>query len=126
MTKKYESRRIRTRNGQIAYFKFSQESNKDCFSGGLMELRDWIKNVKIKFLIINMEAINAWNEEDQQVWIETGALIDQAGITKWGVVSTDLTKHLTIKNLIKGAGSPRAYDILVSTEEDVCLGWIKD
>jgi len=124
--KKYESRLIPVSSGQIAYFNFPESSGQESFAVGLEELKKMIQNPSVKYLLVNVSINSAWNKEGQQVWVDTGVLAEEVGIKKWGVVSNEKAKQITIKYLINGAGGKRKYETLVTDNEKECLEWMNN
>ena len=70
---------------------------------------------------------NAWDEHIQNIWLQTGAVADQSGIVKWGIVTPEGNKGLTISYLVKGGKEgKRSYDHFISQSEDEVLEWARN
>lgn len=121
-TDAYESRII---EGQIAYWKFKSAASVQTFMDAFMEFQEMIAKPSINSLLVNVEMENAWGKEIQEIWLKTGDVLEEQNILKWAVVSSETSKELTIKYLVKGGKEgKRKYDSFVTPNEDKAIGWL--
>ncbi|OLS23607.1 MAG: hypothetical protein HeimC3_08600 [Candidatus Heimdallarchaeota archaeon LC_3] len=125
-SKSYESEIISNGSKSIAYWKFKENSTPQTFQDAFVEFNESVHKPEVSRLVVNVEMKNAWNQEVQSLWLKTGELADEAGIEKWGIVTPNATKKLTIQYLIKGGrNGSRKYSHLISTSESEVIDWAK-
>lgn len=113
-------------DGNIAYFLFKKGAGPQDFQEIFPDFQAKVQDPKVDRMIVDVQMDDAWGKDIQQVWLQTGDVADQAGIKRWGVVTVEPSKKMTINHLIKGGRDrTRSYEGYVSDNLDDVLNWIK-
>ena len=113
-------------DGNIAYFKFNKGAGPEDFQRIFPDFKAKVEDPKVDKMIVDVQMDDAWGKDVQETWLQTGATADQAGIKRWGVVTVEPSKKMTIQYLIKGGKERnRSYDTFVSQDLDEVLKWIR-
>ncbi len=111
----------------ILYFRFLKGNAVENYQVGLQECKDNMTLPNVNRIVVVVEDDDTmFNKEMQGIWLMTGDLADQNGLTKWGVVVPSLAKEVTIEYLVQGGkDGDRDYDHFISTEEDEVMDWAR-
>lgn len=115
----------KTIDDNVAYFRFNSGATAETFQEIFPEFKAKVSDPKIDKMIVDVQMDDAWGKDIQSVWLQTGEVADQAGIKRWGVVTVEPSKKMTIQYLIKGGKERnRSYDTFVSDSLDEVRNWI--
>ncbi len=113
-------------DGNIAYFLFKKEAGPDTFTEIFPDFQQKVADPKIDRMIVDVQMDNAWGKSIQELWLQTGKTANDAGIKRWGVVTAEPKKQMTIEFLIKGGKEGgRDYETYVAQSLDEVLEWIR-
>jgi len=116
----------RVLDGHIACWEFFETADADSFKAAFDEFYELIHRDHIDALVVDVKMKDAWGKDIQELWLKTGELADEAGIKRWGVVTPNLSKKITIRHLVKGGKEGnRSYAYLISDSLDEILTWIR-
>lgn len=116
----------RTIDTDIAYFRFLKGAGATDFYTMFPEFQALVERPEIDKMVIDIQMNDAWGGEIQDIWLQTGEFAEGAGIKRWGVVTPESSKKMTIRHLIKGGRARnRAYETYVSDSLDEVLQWIR-
>lgn len=113
-------------DGSIAYFKFNKGAGAEDFQQLFPDFQAKVQDPKVDKMIVDVEMEDAWGKSIQDIWLQTGKVADDAGIKRWGVVTAESGKMMTINFLVKGGKERnRSYETYVSEDLDDVLKWIR-
>lgn len=113
-------------DGNIAYFRFNKGAGPEDFQKIFPDFQAKVQDPNVDKMIVDAQMDDAWGRDIQEIWLQTGAAADAAGIKRWGVVTKEPTKKMTIEFLIKGGKERnRRYETSVSDSLDTILEWIR-
>ena len=113
-------------DGNIAYFKFNKGAGADDFQQLFPDFQAKVQDPSVDKMIVDVQMEDAWGKSIQDIWLQTGKVADDAGINRWGVVTAEPGKTMTINFLIKGGKErDRSYETYVSEDLDDVLKWIR-
>ncbi|NBB90361.1 MAG: hypothetical protein GVY23_04030 [Spirochaetes bacterium] len=113
-------------DGNIAYFKFNKGAGAEDFQQLFPDFQTKVQDPSVDKMIVDVQMDDAWNKSIQEIWLQTGKVADDAGIKRWGVVTAEPGKTMTINFLIKGGKERnRSYETYVSENLDDVLKWIR-
>ncbi len=116
---------IKELDGGVAYFKFLQGATGQTFQNIFTEFQNLVSKPNVTKMIVDVEMKDAWGKDIQEVWLQTGSAADAAGIKRWGVVTAETSKTMTISFLIKGGKERnRSYETYVGSSLDDVVAWI--
>ena len=110
----------------IAYFKFNKGAGADDFQQLFPDFQAKVQDPSVDKMIVDVQMEDAWGKSIQDIWLQTGKVADDAGVKRWGVVTAESGKTMTINFLIKGGKERnRSYETYVSEDLDDVLKWIR-
>jgi hypothetical protein len=113
-------------DGKIAYFRFNKGAGPETFAEIFPDFQAKVNSPAVDRMIVDVQMGDAWGKDIQDTWLQTGKVADAAGITRWGVVTAEPSKRMTIEFLVKGGKErDRTYDAFVSDSLDDVLAWIR-
>ncbi len=113
-------------DGNIAYFRFNKGATAEDFQKIFPDFQAKVQDPKVDKMIVDVQMDDAWGRDIQDIWLQTGKAADDAGIKRWGVVTAEPSKEMTINYLIKGGKERnRSYSTHVSESLDNVLEWIR-
>lgn len=113
-------------DGKIAYFRFNKGAGPETFQETFPDFQAKVNSPAVDRMIVDVQMDDAWDKSIQDTWLQTGKVAADAGITRWGVVTAEPAKRMTIEFLIKGGKERnRPYDTFVSEDLDEVLEWIQ-
>lgn len=112
--------------GNIAYFRFNKGAGPEDFQQIFPDFQAKVNDPNVDRMIVDVQMDDAWGRDVQDIWLQTGEVADKAGIRRWGVVTSEPSKKMTIQFLIKGGKERnRSYDTHVSDSLDEILQWVR-
>lgn len=117
----YDSRVI---SGVLAFWRFKQGANEQSFMAAFEEFIEMVNRPNITRLVVSVEMDDPWSRDIQHLWLKTGEIGDQAGLSKWGIyVPEHNCKRPTIRYLVSGAGNHRSYEYFIGSDEKEVVDW---
>lgn len=113
-------------DGNIAYFRFNKGAGPQDFQEIFPDFQAKVNDPNVDRMIVDVQMDDAWGRDVQDIWLQTGEVAEKAGIHRWGVVTAEPSKKMTIQFLIKGGKERnRSYETNVSDSLDEILQWIR-
>ena len=114
-------------DASIGYFRFFKDSTWEDYQAGLDDLMKIISDPNTTSLVVRNDHDGKWDKKIEDIWIETGKMLDKYGIGKWGVVvSNSIIREMTMKRVLKQGKSlyqPK-YEYFIDKSEERVLNWI--